>query len=88
MAIKKHCSTKQVANAFVAPMMHGEKLHPNVITSTLVIVLGCAMSVAAASHANEICSIDMLFALYTKPRFMIYALVFLFITGFGQQSIR
>lgn len=81
-------SLTMVANAFVAPMMHGEKLHPNVVTSTLVIVAGCAMSVAAASHSNEICSIDMLFALYTKPRFLIYALIFLMVTGFGQQSIR
>jgi hypothetical protein len=61
-----------VANAFIAPWMHGEKLHPSVLKATAVIIVGCAMSVAAASHSNNICDVDSLFSLYFTGRFAIY----------------
>jgi hypothetical protein len=61
-----------VANAFIAPWMHGEKLHPRVLKATAVIILGCATAVAAASHSNAICDVDSLFSLYFTGRFAIY----------------
>lgn len=68
-------SLTMVANGIIAPMMHGEKLHKQVLLSTAIIVVGCAMSVAAASHDNNVCDIDSLFALYWTGRFFLYALV-------------
>jgi len=90
-----------VANAVVAPMMHGEKLHTHVVKATAVILVGCATTVASASRSNDICDVDALFALYSTPRFMVYVLflliivlgVLLFISraeklkkGFGEDS--
>jgi hypothetical protein len=61
-----------VANAFIAPWMHGEKLHPKVLKATAIIIIGCATAVAAASHSNNICDINSLFALYFTGRFAVY----------------
>mmetsp|Transcript_10690 Transcript_10690/g.17482 ORF Transcript_10690/g.17482 Transcript_10690/m.17482 type:complete len:801 (-) Transcript_10690:45-2447(-) len=62
-----------VANIFFAQLMHGEKLSSRDVGATVVIILGCILSVAFASHKNEICDIDALLALYGKPRFAFYA---------------
>ena len=64
-----------VVNAVIAPKMHGEKLHPSVMGATCIIVVGCVTAVAAASHDNNVCDIDALFALYWTGRFVLYALV-------------
>lgn len=74
-------SLTMVCNAFVAPRMHGEKLHPQVLLSTLVIVVGCALSVANASHSNDVCSVETLFALYWTQRFMVYLIVLVVLIG-------
>ena len=63
-----------VVNAVVAPKMHGEKLHSSVLGATLIIVVGCVTSVAAASHDNNVCDIDALFALYWTGTFVLYVL--------------
>jgi hypothetical protein len=63
-----------VANAFIAPWMHGEHLHPSVLKATAVIIVGCATAVASASHTNNVCDINTLFALYFTGRFAIYIL--------------
>lgn len=68
-------SLTMVANAFVAPWMHGEKLHKHVVGATVIIIIGCATAVAAASHSNNVCDIEALFALYWTFRFMVYVLV-------------
>jgi hypothetical protein len=52
--------------------MHKEKLHPSVLKATAVIIVGCATSVAAASHSNNICDVDSLFSLYFTGRFAVY----------------
>jgi hypothetical protein len=64
-----------VANAFIAPWMHGETLHPGVLKATAVIIIGCGTAVAAASHSNNVCDINTLFALYFTARFAIYILI-------------
>jgi hypothetical protein len=71
-----------VSNAIVAPWMHGEKLHKRVLIATMIIMVGCAISVGAASHNNNICDIDSLFGLYMTGRFALYALI-LFAIIFG-----
>ncbi len=81
-------SLTMVANGCVAPWMHGEKLHNNVVKSTVIIIIGCITSVAAASHSNEICGIDAVFALYGTARFIIYAIFITLLLGFGTLSIR
>ena len=81
-------SLTMVANAFIAPWMHGEKLHKQVLMSTAIIILGCAIAVATASHANEICDIDKLFALYSTPRFIAYAVVLILILVAGSMAIK
>lgn len=70
-----------VANAFIAPWMHGETLHPGVIKATVIIIVGCATAVASASHANNVCDINTLFALYFTGRFAVYILCVLGIIG-------
>lgn len=65
-------SLTMVANSFIAPYMHGESLHKQVLTSTLVILFGCFVSVSAASHQNDICGVDALFDLYKSTKFYIY----------------
>lgn len=65
-------SLTMVANACIAPWMHGEKLHSQVIKATAVIMVGCIMAVGAASHTNIVCNIEALFELYFKGRFMLY----------------
>lgn len=75
-------SLTMVSNAIVAPKMHGEKLHRHVLYATAIIVLGCMLSVASASHANEVCDINALMGLYWTVRFMLYALTLLaIVTG-------
>ena len=64
-----------LANAFIAPKMHGEKLHPGVIKASAIIIVGCTTAVAAASHSNNICDVDTLFAMYFTSRFFVYMLV-------------
>lgn len=64
-----------VANTFVAPWMHGEKLQPGVIKATVVILVGCVASVAAATPVNNICTLEALFALYLTGRFTLYAMI-------------
>jgi drug/metabolite transporter (DMT)-like permease len=51
-----------VMNACVAPWMHGERLPRVVFLATFIIVGGCAMAVATASHENIICDLDGIFA--------------------------
>jgi hypothetical protein len=63
------------ANGFTAPCMLGEKLQPGVVKATLVILFGCITAVASASHDNNVCDLDSLFALYRTARFAIYATV-------------
>jgi hypothetical protein len=74
-------SLTMVANAFIAPWMHKEKLHPSVIKATVIIIIGCSMSVAAASHSNNICDVDSLFNLYLTNRFALYVLMLACIIG-------
>ncbi len=76
-------SLTMVANSFIAPYMHGESLHKQVLTSTLVILFGCFVSVSAASHQNDICGVDALFDLYKSTKFYIYvsAISFTIILG-------
>jgi len=69
-------SLTMVSNTCVAPWMHGEKLHGSVVLATLIIVVGCIIAVASASHVNEICSVDALFALYITGRFAVYCTIF------------
>ncbi|KAH9261369.1 hypothetical protein BASA81_000001 [Batrachochytrium salamandrivorans] len=68
-------SLTMVANAFIAPWMHGEKLQPGVVKATVIIIVGCITAVAAASHVNNICSLEALFALYLTGRFILYAMI-------------
>jgi len=68
-----------VANIFIAPWMHGETLHPQVIQATIIIIIGCVMAVASASHRNIVCDMDALFALYYGWKFTVYKYVVGFI---------
>ena len=68
-------SLTMVANALIAPWMHGEKLHPQVLKATAIIIVGCATAVASASHSNNICDVDKLFELYFTGRFALYLAV-------------
>jgi len=68
-------SLTMVSNTCVAPWMHNEKLHGKVVFATMVIVAGCVVAVASASHANDICSVEALFALYLTVRFAFYATI-------------
>jgi len=40
--------------------------------ATAIIIVGCATAVAAASHTNNVCDINTLFALYFTGRFAVY----------------
>eukprot|EP00512_Aurantiochytrium_limacinum_P001141 CAMPEP_0171489180 /NCGR_PEP_ID=MMETSP0958-20121227/2613_1 /TAXON_ID=87120 /ORGANISM="Aurantiochytrium limacinum, Strain ATCCMYA-1381" /LENGTH=712 /DNA_ID=CAMNT_0012022363 /DNA_START=120 /DNA_END=2258 /DNA_ORIENTATION=- len=62
-----------VANMFFAQYMHGETLSQQDVLATAVIFLGCIISVAFASHENEIYTIEELLGLYATLRFVIYA---------------
>ncbi|GBG28659.1 Magnesium transporter NIPA2 [Hondaea fermentalgiana] len=62
-----------VANMFFAQYMHGEKLSQHDVMATAVIFAGCVLSVAFASHKNEICDVDTLLGLYATLRFVVYA---------------
>lgn len=64
-----------VANTFIAPRMHGERLHPHLLTSTVLVLLGCAAAVGTADHTNEVCGVEALFATYATPRFAAYVVV-------------
>jgi len=68
-------SLTMVANACVAPRMHGETLRSSVVCATIVILVGCVVAVASASHLNLICDVDSLLALYWTRRFSIYFIV-------------
>jgi hypothetical protein len=71
-----------VSNACVAPWMHGEIMHRITLVATMVIVAGCVLSVAMATHSNVICAPQALFDLYVAPLFLGYAAVlFLLMTG-------
>jgi hypothetical protein len=52
-----------------------------VLKATAVIIIGCATAVAAASHSNEVCDVDTLFALYFTGRFAVYIIIVLGIIG-------
>ena len=64
-----------VANIFFAQAMHGEQVTKRDILVTAFIIFGCVLSVAFASHKNEICDITDLLALYGTSTFGIYAVV-------------
>ena len=66
-----------VANIIFAQIMHGEKVTKRDIIVTAFIIFGCVLSVAFASHKNEICDISQLLALYVTSTFGIYAAVVL-----------
>ena len=68
-----------VVNGCIAPYMHGEKIGRKIIWCTLIIVVGCALSVATASHINDICTIDGVFEYFASYTFLAYALAILFI---------
>mmetsp|Transcript_5523 Transcript_5523/g.10381 ORF Transcript_5523/g.10381 Transcript_5523/m.10381 type:complete len:683 (+) Transcript_5523:274-2322(+) len=76
-------SISLVANMIFAQVMHGEQLSKRDVLATIVIIFGCVVSVAFASHKNEICDIDTLLALYGEPRFAIYAGVILSLLACG-----
>lgn len=65
-------SLTMIANACIAPRMHGEKLHSRIVIATVFIIIGCVISVASASHENHVCDIGVIFKLYTTPRFALY----------------
>jgi hypothetical protein len=81
-------SISLVANIMFAQVMHGEKLSRTDLVATCVIILGCIVSVAFASHKNEICDIDTLLGLYAKPRFAIYASCILLLLTGGVLAVR
>ena len=64
------------------------KLGKNIVVATALIVLGCGVAVASASHSNDVCGIDKLFALYSTPRFVMYAMSTILVMGGTTLSIR
>jgi len=70
-----------VLNAYVAPCMHGEEVRAIVLFATFVIVTGCVMAVATASHDNTVCSPAALESMYRSYTFLGIILVVLFING-------
>jgi uncharacterized membrane protein len=61
-----------VSNVVIAPLFLGEKLSRRDLFATLMIVAGCSLSVATASHKDEIYTADELFELYKRPVVGVY----------------
>jgi len=81
-----------VSNVVIAPFFLGEKISVRDLASTGLIVAGCALSVAMASHKDEVYSAFELFDLYAQPRFAIYfsavvavLVAFLFLVRFAER---
>ncbi len=53
--------------------MHGEQLSVRDVGCTGVILVGCAISVAFASHKDEVCDVPSLLGLYRTTSFALYA---------------
>jgi len=81
-------SLTMVLNGCIAPFMHGEKLRRKIIWTTCIIVIGCIMAVATASHDNVICSVDGIFGYFDSVTFLGYALVIIFLAGGAITFIR
>jgi len=77
-----------VANMFFAQYFHKEIPSQMDILATGIIFIGCVLSVAFATHKNEICDIESLLALYQKPRFAIYGLTILVLLTCAYLSVR
>jgi hypothetical protein len=73
-------SLTMVLNGCIAPFMHGEKLRRKIVWTTFIIVTGCAMAVATASHENVICDLDGIFAYFASLTFLGYAIVITFMS--------
>jgi len=61
-----------VSNAILAPKMLGEQISRSEILITALIIAGCAMAVAFASHKDKIYESEELFRMFTKTPFIIY----------------
>jgi len=61
-----------VSNTLVAPHMHGEKLTRWTVMFTLVVFLGCIVSVMSASHDLVILDEESLWEMLTSQRFTVY----------------
>eukprot|EP01006_Ploeotia_vitrea_P038258 TRINITY_DN66223_c3_g1_i1.p1 TRINITY_DN66223_c3_g1~~TRINITY_DN66223_c3_g1_i1.p1 ORF type:complete len:762 (+),score=334.08 TRINITY_DN66223_c3_g1_i1:41-2326(+) len=77
-----------VCNIVFAHLLLGETLTTRDVLATLSIVAGSALSVAFASHQNEVYPVHVLFAFYKKLRFIVYAVVVMGVIGVMSFAIR
>lgn len=64
-----------VANVIIAPLFLGETITRSDLYSTMLIVAGCIVAVAFASHKDCLYTLHQLFDLYKQPSFYVYATV-------------
>lgn len=62
-----------VANVVLAPLLLKEVISKSDLVNTFLIVAGCVLAVAFASHKDCLYTLDALFALYRTAAFGIYA---------------
>ncbi|RYG42616.1 hypothetical protein EON68_01615, partial [archaeon] len=70
-----------VANSVIAPAFLGERITRRDLLATALIIAGCTLSVATASHKDEIYTTEQLFSLYATLTFGLYIASVIFIVA-------
>ena len=70
-----------VSNVFLAPIMQGETVTRTDIIYTGVIILGCVVTVAFASHAQTDYDLKTLFGFYATSNFRVYMFFIISLLG-------
>ncbi|CEP01601.1 EamA domain-containing protein [Plasmodiophora brassicae] len=68
-------SVTLIANVFFAPLLLEETINRREVLAVSIIIIGSVISVWFASHDDKLFGLDELFELYTKPRFLIFAVL-------------